>query len=190
MTVPSPESVRAPSDLAPFIEHAVLQPTTTLEDVKQACQDAARLRLAGVCVRGAWVAEAARFLAGSDVLPVAVVGFPAGTGTTASRVVEGRGAIACRAPELDVVIAGAPLKARHYRYVLEDLAEVVGRAHVPVKVILETGRLTHDEKVVACALCKAAGAAFVKTSTGFAEGGATVEDVALLRSVMGPEVGV
>lgn len=190
MKAPVPETVRAPRDLAPLIDHAVLQPAATLDDVKRACEDAARLRLAGVCVRGEWVAEVARFLAGSDVLPVAVVDFPAGTGTTASRVVEARGSIACGAAEIDVVIAVAPLKARDYRHVLEDLAEIVGRAHVPVKVILETALLTHDEKVVACALAKAAGAAFVKTSTGFAEGGATVEDVALMRSVVGPEVGV
>jgi deoxyribose-phosphate aldolase len=190
MKAPAPEAVRAPRDLAPFIDHAVLHPTATLDDVKKACEDAARLRLAGVCVRGEWVAEAARFLAGSGVMPVAVVDFPAGTGTTASRVVEARGSIACGAAEIDVVIACAQFKARDYRYVLEDLAEIVGRAHVPVKVILETARLTHDEKVVACALAKAAGADFVKTSTGFAEGGATVEDVALLRSVVGPEVGV
>ncbi len=190
MKAPSIDAVRSPRDLAPFVDHAVLLPDATREDVRRACEDAARLHLAGVCVRGEWVAEAARFLAGSGVMSVAVVDFPAGAGTTASRVVEARGAIACGAVEIDVVIAVAPLKARDYRYVLEDLAEIVGRAHVPVKVILETARLTHDEKVIACALSKAAGAAFVKTSTGFAEGGATVEDVALMRAVVGPEVGV
>jgi deoxyribose-phosphate aldolase len=190
MRAPSTDAVRLPRDLAPFIDHAVLKPGATLDEVKRACEDAARLRLAGVCVRGEWAAEAARFLAGSGVLPVAVVDFPGGTGTTAGRVVEARGAIACGAAEVDVVIALAPLKARDYRYVLEDLVEIIGRAHVPVKVILETSGLTHDEKVVGCALAKAAGAAFVKTSTGFAEGGATVEDVALMRSVVGPEVGV
>jgi deoxyribose-phosphate aldolase len=168
----------------------VLLPGGTRDDLLRACEDAARLHLGAVCVGGEWVAEAARFLAGSGVMTVATVDFPSGASTTASRVVEARGAIACGAVEIDVVIPAAPLQGRDYRYVLEDLAEIVGRAHLPVKVILETARLTHDAKVIACALSKAAGAAFVKTSTGFAGGGATVEDVALLRAVVGPEVGV
>lgn len=190
MKAPAADSIRTPRDLAPLIEHAVLDPGATLADVKQACADAARHGFFGVCVRGEWVAEAARFVAASGAKVVAVVDFPGGTSSTPSRVVEARGAIACGASEVDVVLPVHLIKSRDYRHVLEDLAEVVGRAHVPVKVILETARLTRDEKVIACALAKAAGAEFVKTSTGFADGGATEEDVELMRSVVGPEVGV
>jgi deoxyribose-phosphate aldolase len=187
---PAAESIRAPRDLAPLIEHSVLKADATLADVKQACAEAVQHRFHGVCVRGEWVAEAARLVAGTTVKVVAVADFPLGEGTTAARAAEARGAVACGAAEIDLVLPVEALKARDYRRVLEDLAEVVGRAVVPVKVILEVARLTRDQKVIGCALAKTAGAAFVKTSTGFGGGGATVEDVALMRSVVGPELGV
>ena len=186
----APPAIRAPSDLAPLIDHTLLKPGATAEEVRAACAEAAHWGFAGVCVRPEWVAEAAGSLAGTGVRPVSVVDFPAGTGTTAERVAEALGAVACGAVEIDVVMALPALLGRDYRHVLEDLAELVGRSGVPVKVILETCRLSREQKAIACALAKAAGAAFVKTSTGFAEGGATVEDVALMRSVVGDDMGV
>lgn len=186
----APPAIRAPSDLAPLIDHTLLGPGATADEVRRLCAEAARWRFAGACVRPEWVAEAARCLAGTGVRPVSVVDFPAGAGTTAARVAEAVGAVACGATEIDVVIALPALLGRDYRHVLEDLAEVVGSAGVPVKVILETCRLSREQKAIGCALAKAAGAAFVKTSTGFAEGGATAEDVALMRSVVGDEMGV
>ncbi len=183
-------AITTPSDLAPLIDRAVLAPDAGIEDVREACAEARQHGLAGVCVRPEWVAEAARLLAGSGVRPIAAVDFPRGASTTAARAVEVRGAVVCGAAEIDVVLPLDVLKRGDYRHVLEDLAEMVGRAGVPVKVILETARLSRDEKVIAAALAKAAGAAFVKTSTGVGGGGATVEDVALLRAVVGPEMGV
>jgi deoxyribose-phosphate aldolase len=187
---PAAESIRAPRDLAPLIEHSVLKADATPAEVKQACAEAVRHHFHGVCVRGEWVAEAARLLAGTTVKVVAVADFPHGKGTTAARAAEAGEAVASGAAEIDLVLPVEALKALDYRRVLEDLAEVVGRAQVPVKVILEVARLTRDEKVIGCALAQAAGAAFVKTSTGFGGGGATAEDVALMRSVVGPELGV
>lgn len=186
----TPPAIRAPSDLAPLIDHTLLRPGATAEEVRALCAEAARWGFAGACVRPEWVAEAARCLAGTAVRPVSVVDFPQGGGTTTGRVAEALGAVACGAAEIDVVIALPALLARDYRHVLEDLAELVGRARVPVKAILETCRLSREQKAIACALARAAGAAFVKTSTGFGEGGATVEDVALMRSVVGDDMGV
>ncbi|HEU4385478.1 MAG TPA: deoxyribose-phosphate aldolase [Anaeromyxobacteraceae bacterium] len=186
----APPAIRAPADLAPLIDHTLLKPDATADEVRALCAEAARWGFAGVCVRPEWVAEAARRLAGTKVHTVSVVDFPAGAGTTPARVAEALGAIACGAEEIDAVIALPALLGRDYRYVLLDLVELVGRAGVPVKVILETCRLSREQKAIGCALARAAGAAFVKTSTGFAEGGATAEDVALMRSVVGEEMGV
>lgn len=182
--------IRTPRDLAPLIDHTVLAPDAGVREVKVACEEAVRHGFAAVCVRADWVAEAARLLAGTGVKPIAAVDFPGGASTTASRAVEVRGAVVCGAEEIDLVLPIEALKRKDYRHVLEDLAELVGRAGVPVKVILETASLSHDEKVIGAALSKAAGAAFVKTSTGFGGGGATEEDVKLLRSVVGEAMGV
>ena len=188
--VVDPRTIRAPGDLARLIDHTVLDPGAGRPEVARACQEAMEHGFAGVCVRAGWISEVARLLAGSGVAPVAVVDFPLGTGATAARAMEARDAVVCGAEELDLVLAREPLARLDYRRVLEDLIEVVGRAQVPVKVILETAALTPTEKIVASALAKAAGAAYVKTSTGFGPGGATPEDVALLRAVVGDEVGV
>ncbi len=188
--MPKVPDIRTPRDLAPLIDHTVLAPSAGIAEVKAACREATQHGFAAVCVRADWVAEAARLLTATGVKPIAAVDFPGGGGTTASRAVEARGAVVCGAEEIDVVLPIDALKRRDYRYVLEDLAELVGRSGVPVKVILETGKLTHDEKVIAAALAKAAGAAFVKTSTGVGPSGATAEDVKLLRSVVGDMMGV
>ncbi len=184
------DDIRSPADLARLIDHTVLAPDAGLEDVRRACDEARQHGFAGVCVRVEWVAEVARRLAGSDARAIAVVDFPLGAGTTAARALEARDAVVCGAEEIDVVVPIEPLKRRDYRHVVEDLVEVLGRASVPAKVILETAKLTHDEKVAAAALAKAAGAAFGKTSTGVGGGGANEEDVRLLRSVVGADVGV
>ena len=179
------------SDLASVIDHTLLKPDATREDLIRLCAEAREHRFLTVCVREENVAFCARELEGSNVKPVSVVGFPTGTETTAAKAAEARAAVAAGAAEIDMVLHVGRLKAKDYGYVEADIRTVVeaadGRA---VKVILEAGALSQDEKIVACALAKAAGAAFVKTSTGFGPGGATVEDVALMRRIVGDDVGV
>ena len=180
-----------PIDLAPLIDHTVLRPEATADEVAKACAEARSYGFAAVCVRPENVALAARLLAGCRTLSIAVVDFPLGTARTAAKVEEARKAIAAGAQELDMVVNLAALHGRDYALVLRDIQAVVEVARPrAVKVILETGALSRDEKAIGAALAKAAGAAFVKTSTGFGPGGATVEDVALLRNVVGPEMGV
>lgn len=185
-----PDSIRTPRDLAPCLEHTLLKEDAGEADVLRTCEEALRYRFAGVCVRSSWVARATRALAGTGVTVVATVDFPEGMGSTEARAREARAAVAAGAGEVDVVLGRAALQARDHGAVLRDLVAVVAAARVPVKVILETSRLTREEKVAACALSQAAGAAWVKTSTGYAGGGATEEDVALLRASVGPTVGV
>ncbi len=190
MTRVAPESIRTPADLAPLVEHTLLREDATEADVTRTCAEAVRHGFGAVCVRSSWVARAARALSGSGVAVVATVDFPEGSGSTEARAREARAAASAGAAEVDVVLGRAALRARHHGEVLADLRAVVEAARVPVKVILETSRLSHDEKVAACALAQAAGAAWVKTSTGYAGAGATVEDVELLRALVGPAVGV
>lgn len=190
MPLVDPESIRTPRDLARVIEHTLLREDAGEADVLRACEEARRHRFAAVCVRSNWVARAARALSGSGVAVVATVDFPEGAGSTEARAREARAAAAAGAGEVDVVLGRAALLARDHGAVLRDLSTVMAEARVPVKVILETRRLTRDEKVAACALAQAAGAAWVKTSTGYAGGGASVDDVALLRASVGHAVGV
>ena len=188
-TVP-PDSIRTPRDLAPLLEHTLLREDAGEGDILRVCEEALGHRFAGVCVRSTWVKRAARALAGSGLTVVATVDFPEGSGSTEARAREAHAAVAAGAGEVDVVLGRAALQARDHGAVLRDLVAVVTAARVPVKVILETSRLTREEKVAACALAQAAGVAWVKTSTGYAGGGATEEDVALLRASVGPSVGV
>ncbi len=160
----TPTAIRTSRDLAPYIDHTLLKPDATRDDLIKLCDEAHKYGFAGVCVNLSNVALVKRLLEGSEVKPIAVVDFPLGAAMTSAKV--------------------------FYGYVECDIREVVQAAQRPVKVILETGALTRDEKVIACALAKAAGAAFVKTSTGFGPGGATAEDVALMRAVVGDDVGV
>jgi len=186
-----PGAIRTPRDLAPLIDHTLLRPGATAADADAACAEALRLGFAGVCVRAEHVARVAAALAGSRVLPVAVVDFPLGEGSTLARTAEARQVVRAGAREVDAVVALPALLALDHRAVLEDLREVV-RAAAPaaVKVILETCRLGPEQKAAGAALAAAAGAAFVKTSTGFGAGGATEEDVRLLRAAVGRAVGV
>jgi deoxyribose-phosphate aldolase len=187
----TPLAIRSSRDLAPYIDHTLLKPSATRDDLVKLCDEARKYGFATVCVNSSNVALCARLLEGCGTRPIAVVGFPLGAGTTAAKVFETREAIRAGAAEIDMVINIGQLKARNYAYVDRDIREVVEAARPrPVKVILETGALTRDEKVIGCALSKAAGAAFVKTSTGFGPGGATAEDVALMRQVVGDDVGV
>lgn len=178
-------------ELAGMIDHTLLKPDATETDVKKLCEEARKYHFATVCLNSAFIPKAAQYLKGSSVKPIAVVGFPLGAATTASKAFEAQEAIRNGAQEIDMVINIGELKSNNYKYVLDDIRGVVeaSRPH-PVKVILETALLDHEQKIVACALSKAAGAAFVKTSTGFGPGGATADDIALMRRIVGPEMGV
>lgn len=187
----APESVRTPAELAPYIDHTLLKPEATREQVERVAREALEHGFATVCVNSWHVAAVARVLAASRTVPIAVVGFPLGAALPSAKAFEAREAIRLGAREIDMVLNVGALKSRDQAAVFEDIAAVVQASRpYPVKVILETCLLTQEEKVAACALAKAAGAAFVKTSTGFSTGGATVEDVELMRRVVGEDVGV
>jgi len=177
--------------LAAQIDHTLLKADATPQDIAKLCEEAKKHGFATVCVNSANVSIAAAHLKDSSVKPIAVVGFPLGASTAGAKAFEAKEAIRAGAREIDMVINLGALKSQDYKTVFEDIKQVVVASHpLPVKVILETTTLTEDQKIVACALSKAAGAAFVKTSTGFGGGGATVEDIALMRRIVGPEMGV
>ena len=188
----SPEEQRSePIALAGYLDHTLLDPEAGPTDLRRICDEAKTHGFRTVCVASSHIAFCARELVDSGVETVAVVGFPLGANSTQAKAFETAQAVEDGADEIDVVIARGMLKCRDYAYVVQDLRAVVEAARGrPVKVILETGSLTRDETIIGCALAVAAGAAFVKTSTGFAGGGATLEDVSLMRAVVGPGVGV
>ncbi len=188
---PIPEdAIRTARDLAPYLEHTLLSPGATREDVVRLCAEARELGVGAVCVHRNAIADVRELLAGSGVKAVAVVDFPRGDGATGARVIEAFEALRSGADELDLVAPMPSLLAGRWEAVLDDLRAIIRAVPVPVKVILETARLGRDQKIAAAAVAKCSGAAFVKTSTGFGGGGATVEDVALLRAVVGDDVGV
>jgi deoxyribose-phosphate aldolase len=192
MRVGAPAGIGAvPAELGKLIDHTLLRNDATKSDVVALCDEARKYRFASVCVNTHWVPLCKSLLAGTDVMVCAVVGFPLGAMTPTAKAYEARDAVRQGAREIDMVINLGALKSKDYETVFEDICRVV-KASAPagVKVILETGSLNHEEKVIGCVLSKLAGAAFVKTSTGFAKGGATVEDVALMRSIVGNDVGV
>lgn len=178
-------------ELASRIDHTLLKPDATREELLKVCREAKEFGFATVCVNSANIPLVARQLRGSSVLPIAVVGFPLGAASSQAKAFEAGEAIRAGAREIDMVVNIGALKSRDYKLVLDDIAAVVkaSRPH-KVKVIIETGRLDDEEKIVACTLAKAAGAAFVKTSTGFGGGGATVEDIALMRRIVGSDMEV
>ncbi len=187
----SPDKLRTSKDIAQYIDHTLLKPEATREEVLKLCEEARKYGFATVCVNSINVGTAARALHGSNVLAIAVVGFPLGAGIPSAKAFETREAVRCGAREIDTVINIGALRAKDYALVQKDIEAVVNAAKPwPVKVILETSQLKEDEKIIGCALSKAAGAAFVKTSTGFAQGGATAEDVTLMRRIVGDDVGV
>lgn len=174
-----------------YIDHTILKPETTKEQVAQILAEAKEYDFASVCVNPTWVAYAAQELKDSDVKVCTVIGFPLGANTPAVKAFETKDAIENGADEIDMVINIGALKSKNDELVLEDIQAVVAASGDKlVKVIIETCLLTEEEKVKACQLSKEAGADFVKTSTGFSTGGATVEDVALMRKTVGPDMGV
>jgi deoxyribose-phosphate aldolase len=181
------------SKLAPVIDHTLLKADATLEQVDKLCQEALEYGFGAVCVNGYWVKRCRKNLAGSGVKTAAVVGFPLGAMSSKVKKLEARRAIKDGAVEIDMVINIGELKAGNFLAVARDIREVVQEAHkhdAIVKVIIETCLLTENEKISACLLSKEAGADFVKTSTGFSTAGATIEDIALMRAVVGDEMGV
>lgn len=174
-----------------MIDHTLLKPEATETDVRKLCEEARKHVFASVCINPAHVELSARLLAGSPVKVCTVIGFPLGSTTTGTKAFETREAIMKGADEIDMVINVGALKVGNYKLVEDDIRAVKQAAGDKlVKVILETALLTDEEKVKACTLCKTAGADFVKTSTGFGPGGATVEDIRLMRKTVGFEMGV
>lgn len=181
------------ADLAHMIDHTLLKPDASADQIRQLCAEARENGFATVCVNPAWVSLCAQELRGTPVKVCCVVGFPLGATLPEVKAFETERAVALGATEIDMVQNIGALKSRNYRLVSEDVAAVVQAAHArhaSVKVIIETALLTDEEKIESCAIAQAAGADYVKTSTGFGPGGATVADVALMRRVVGPAIGV
>jgi deoxyribose-phosphate aldolase len=183
----------APPGVASMIDHTLLKPDATRMNIEDLCREAAQFKFATVCVNPTWVSLCSKLLAGSGVGVCTVVGFPLGATTGDVKGYETQRAIFDGAREIDMVINIGALKSGDLRVVERDIEAVVSPCRscgVLSKVIIEAALLTDDEKVTACTLAKAAGADYVKTSTGFASGGATAADVALMRRVVGAEMGV
>ncbi len=185
----------APTDgrLAHMIDHTILKPEASQDEIAQLCYEARKYNFASVCINPTNVKLCADLLEGSGIPVCTVVGFPLGATPTDVKVFETQKAIRDGASEVDMVINVGALKSRDYELVERDIASIARACHAGnaiLKVIIEAALLTDEEKVVACQLAKVAGADFVKTSTGFGPGGATAEDVALMRRVVGPTMGV
>jgi len=182
----------ASDGLASLIDHTLLKPDAAREQIEELCREAAQFGFASVCVNPVWVPLCHDLLQGSPVKVCTVIGFPSGAHVPDVKAYEARRAVEQGAEEVDMVINIGALKSKDYALVEQDIRGVVQAAGRPtvVKVILETSLLSREEKIMGCTLAKAAGADFVKTSTGFAGGGATVEDVVLMRETVGPEMGV
>ncbi len=179
--------------VAALIDHTILKPEATRADVIKVCREAREYNFASVCVNPYWVPLVRSELAGSPVKVCTVVGFPLGATSTEAKVAETAAALRAGAQEIDMVINVGALRSGDHEAVKVDIQEVVKVAHAAraiVKVILETALLDDNQKAVACTLSKLAGADFVKTSTGFSSAGATAHDIALMRQVVGPDLGV
>ncbi len=182
-----------PQTIEKYIDHTALKPEATPADIVKLCEEAKEYGFAAVCVNPNHVKECARWLRGTSVGIATVIGFPLGAHTTPTKVFEAMQAITDGATEVDMVIDIGALKARQDAIVAADIRAVVDASHATkalVKVIIEAALLTDEEKVRTCQLAKEAGADFVKTSTGFGPGGATVQDVALMRRTVGERMGV
>ncbi|SFX66368.1 deoxyribose-phosphate aldolase [Thermoactinomyces sp. DSM 45891] len=181
----------AQKNIARMIDHTLLKPDATKDQILQLCKEAREHVFASVCINPYWISLAAKELSGSEVKVCTVVGFPLGASTSEAKAFEAKDAIAKGAEEIDMVMNIGALKSGDLETVEEDIRAVVEAANgVLVKVILETGLLSDEEIVQGSKASKAAGAHFVKTSTGFGYGGATVEAVRLMRETVGPELGV
>ncbi len=185
------ERIASPADLAAYIDHTLLKSDATADDIVKHCQEARTHHFATVCINSSYVELAAAQLDGASTVPIAVVGFPLGVCLPQAKAFEAQLATARGAKEIDMVLNVGALKSKNYALVASDIRAVVdAAAPFAVKVILETVLLTAEEKRIACVLASSAGAAFVKTSTGFGGGGATVDDVRLMREMVGENVGV
>lgn len=178
--------------LEQYIDHTALKPDTKDSDIQQLCLEAKEYKFKSVCVNPTWVSYASDLLSDTDVEVCTVIGFPLGANTPEVKAFETEKAIKQGATEIDMVINIGRLKSEDYSEVSRDIKAVVNAAKdkALVKVIIETCLLTKNEKIRACEIAKQAGADYVKTSTGFSTGGATVEDIKLMRSTVGPELGV
>ena len=182
---------RRKPEMADFIDHTLLKPDATEDELRQLCAEAREYRFASVCVNPVWIAFCKEQLAGTNVMVATVVGFPLGAVPTEAKAREAAWAVQQGADELDMVINIGFLKSGRYKEVEEDIRQVVAAAGgKTVKVIIEAALLTDEEKIQGCVLAQRAGAQFVKTSTGFSKGGATVKDVAIMRRVVGSGMGV
>jgi deoxyribose-phosphate aldolase len=189
----SERMTRIDPSIAALIDHTILKPEATRDDVLKVCREARRYGFASVCVNPYWVPLAHQELAGSRVLVCSVVGFPLGATFTEVKVAETAAAVRAGAREIDMVINVGALRSGDRETVKEDIRQVAAAAHgggAAVKAIIEAALLDDNQKAMACTLAKLAGADFVKTSTGFGPGGATAHDVALMRGAVGPEMGV
>ncbi|MFJ4285941.1 deoxyribose-phosphate aldolase [Paenarthrobacter nicotinovorans] len=183
----------APANIASYIDHTLLKPEASEADILKVCAEAVEYRFKSVCVNPVWVKTVTKALRGSGVLTCSVIGFPLGATPTDVKSFEARGAVLDGANEIDMVINMASARANDKGALVDDIravAETVHAGEAILKVIIETSMLTDEQKVIACEAAVEAGADFVKTSTGFNGGGATVEDVALMRNTVGPELGV
>jgi deoxyribose-phosphate aldolase len=177
--------------IAQYIDHTLLKPEATRAEIVKLCREALDNRFYSVCINPSYVRTAVEELKGSAVKVCAVIGFPLGATTTAVKAFEAGEAVENGAAEVDMVIHVGALKTGNEQYVRDDIFAVVRAAKgKTVKVIIETGLLSNEEKVLACRLAKEAGAHFVKTSTGFGPGGASIADVQLMRETVGPEIGI
>lgn len=179
-------------NLKQYIDHTLLKPETKDVEVQQACFDAKKHGFKAVCINPVWVSYASHLLRDSDVNTCTVIGFPLGANTSSIKAEEAKQAVKDGASEVDMVINIGALKSEDYSVVHDDIQAVVKavKGNAIVKVIIETSLLEKNEKIRACEIAKRAGADFVKTSTGFSTGGATVDDIKLMRSAVGPEMGV
>ncbi len=190
---PITDAELGPDRVAGLIDHTLLKPGATESQIRELCDDAREYGFASVCVNPTWIALCRELLEGTNVKACVVAGFPLGAMLPQTKAVETEHVLEAGAQEIDMVLNVGRLRSGDFATVYEDIAGVVEVAHVsdvPVKVIFENGLLTDEEKVAACVICQRAGVDYVKTATGFAGGGATVDDVALMRRVVGDGTGV
>ena len=180
------------SSLAQYIDHTILKPEASVDEIRRICEEARKYHFASVCVNSSYIRLVADLLQGSGVAPCCVIAFPFGTMTPESKAAETTNAVNDGAKEVDMVVNVGAIKSGDWMLVKRDIEAVVNaaRGSARVKVIIEACLLTDEEKVKVCTVAKLAGADFVKTSTGYSKGGATVEDVALMRRTVGPDMGV
>jgi len=181
-----------PVELAQYIDHTLLKPEAVQAQFEKLCEEAVKYQFKSVCVNSSWVPFVTKKLRGTGIKICSVIGFPLGEMDTRSKAFEARSAINNGAEELDMVINVGALKSGNLKLVEEDIRAIkrACRTKTILKVIIETVLLTEEEKILACEISKKAGADFVKTSTGFLGGGATVEDILLMRRIVGPKMGV